>query len=67
MRLNGSLWLFEAKSLMISHFPNMRQVYSLVNQEETQRVVTINSAQTTYTNNEERAFFSGQRNVSKFI
>lgn len=45
----------------------MGQVYSLLNQEETQKGVSINSTQTIDTNNEGYAFFSRQRNASKFI
>lgn len=45
----------------------MSQVYSLVNQEETQRGVNNNSVQAMQTNIERNAFFSGKRNTKKSV
>lgn len=49
--------------LVMSSFPILNQVYSLVNQEQTKKGVNVNSAQIMHTNNEGHAFFSGQKNV----
>lgn len=52
---------------MMSPFPNLSQVYPLVNQEKTQRGVDNNSVQAMLTNIESNAFFSRQRNTNKSV